>query len=60
MKSLLMTLGVVIAAIALSGCPDRQTQPVPGPKSATDTGAATSVHPDSGPLRAGGPDKSLT
>jgi len=33
MSSLWRAAAVVIAAIALSGCPDRRQEPVPGPRS---------------------------
>lgn len=33
MKSLLRSAAIVIAAIALSGCPDKRPEPVPGPQS---------------------------
>jgi hypothetical protein len=33
MRSLLSTMAVVAAALALSGCPNRPQQPLPGPKS---------------------------
>ncbi len=42
MKSLFMTAAVVIAAIALGGCPNKRPQPVPGPQSAPAQSAPSS------------------
>ena len=38
MRALLSTVAVVVVSLALGGCPKRQEQPVPGPKSATVSG----------------------
>lgn len=40
MRSLLSTIAVVAAALALSGCPNRPQQPLPGPKSPSPTTSA--------------------
>ena len=42
MKSLFMTAAVVIAAIALGGCPNKRPEPVPGPQSTPAQSAPTS------------------
>jgi predicted small lipoprotein YifL len=44
MKSLFMTAAVVIAAIALGGCPDKRPEPIPGPQSARAESAPTSTN----------------
>ncbi|HEY2808434.1 MAG TPA: hypothetical protein VGI91_06540 [Steroidobacteraceae bacterium] len=38
MRALLSTVAVVVTGLALGGCPNRQQQPLPGPKSATVSG----------------------
>jgi hypothetical protein len=38
MRALLSTVAVVVISLALAGCPNRQQQPLPGPKSATASG----------------------
>jgi hypothetical protein len=38
MRALLSTVAVVAIGLALGGCPNRQQQPLPGPKSATVSG----------------------
>ncbi|HEY0768033.1 MAG TPA: hypothetical protein VGD47_08750, partial [Steroidobacteraceae bacterium] len=43
MRSLLITAAVVIAAIALGGCPNNRPKPVPGPQSALMQNTATST-----------------
>jgi hypothetical protein len=40
MRALLSTVAVIAVALALSGCHDRQQQPLPGPKSPTPTTSA--------------------
>ena len=38
MRALLCTVAVIAVAWALAGCPNRQQQPLPGPKSPTTSG----------------------
>jgi hypothetical protein len=38
MRALLSTVAVIVVALALAGCPNRQQQPLPGPKSPTSSG----------------------
>lgn len=54
MRSLLMTAAVVIAAIALGGCPNKRREPVPGPQSAPAQSAPTSNERDDDSQRTAG------
>ena len=38
MRALLSTVAVIVVGLALGGCPNRQQQPLPGPKSSTVSG----------------------
>jgi hypothetical protein len=53
MRGLLTTAAVLAAALALAGCPNRQQQPVPGPRSATASAAQPATVPRDAPPRAG-------
>jgi hypothetical protein len=52
MRSLLTAVAVLAAALALGGCPKRQQQPVPGPRSAATASARPGTVPRSAPSRA--------
>jgi hypothetical protein len=41
MRSRLITAAIIVAAIMLGGCPNKRTEPVPGPQSA---GRASGAH----------------
>jgi hypothetical protein len=43
MRSLFITAAAVIAAIALSGCPKKRPQPVPGPQSTREDATRTAT-----------------
>jgi hypothetical protein len=49
MRALLSTVAAIAAALALAGCPNREQQPVPGPKSSTLSGALPSAPAYSAP-----------
>lgn len=54
MKALLHMAAVVIAAIALGGCPDKRPEPVPGPQSTPAKSPSSGVaHAKSGAGRHG-------
>jgi hypothetical protein len=43
MRALLSTVAVIAVALALGGCPNRQQQPLPAPKSPTTSGLKPGV-----------------
>jgi hypothetical protein len=55
MRALLSTVAVVVIGLALGGCPNRQQQPLPGPKSATVTGLLPQAPSQSAPAAAAAP-----
>jgi hypothetical protein len=55
MKALLSTVAVIVIGLALEGCPNRQQQPVPGPKSSTVSGLQPGAPSGAGPAAAGAP-----
>ncbi len=53
MRALLTAVAVLAAALALGGCPNRQQQPVPGPRSAPTAATRPGAAPrSSAPARA--------
>jgi hypothetical protein len=49
MRALLSTVAVIVVGLALAGCPNRQQQPLPGPKSSTVSGLMPGSAPRSAP-----------
>jgi hypothetical protein len=49
MRALLSTVVVVVVALGLGGCPSRQQQPLPGPKSSTVSGLMPQAAPHAAP-----------
>ena len=49
MRALLSTVAVIAVAWALGGCPSRQQQPIPGPKSSTVSGLVPQAAPRAAP-----------
>jgi hypothetical protein len=45
MRSLLITAAVVTVAMALTGCPNRQQQPLPAPRSSAVSGIVPNTTP---------------
>jgi hypothetical protein len=55
MRALLSTVAVIVAGLALAGCPNRQQPPVPGPKSATVSGLVPGSASQAEPAASGNP-----
>jgi hypothetical protein len=55
MRALLSTVAVVVIGLALCGCPNRQQQPLPGPKSTTVSGRVSPAPSQLGPAASSSP-----